>query len=255
MWSVQIWKDVCSYDEYLFCLIEFLNDQEGWYLKAYVDIPNSRIGAFTLILYVVLSHVWAINMFGSFCKRPKQKWCRKVADLGRKESSKSHCRSRGIISVLQFRFISFQPTKIAEQHPCLQSVKLSIPADFCSRTGNKVWGKQTNCWLWAKCSSLTLQTIYFSRQKLLTLLGNRVLQWLDLNVTPGLRITGHFSWWLAGTWEIFCSGILSLRCTEVKEKALRIQSASHHLWISSALFSLVILSVITRNVYLTDEKS
>lgn len=172
-----------------------------------------------------------------------------MADLVRKERSKSHCRGRGIISVLQFRFISFQPTKIAEQHPDVRSVKLSIPANFCSRTGNKVWGKQTNCWLWAKCRSLTLQTIYFSRQKLPTLLRNTVLQWLDLNVTPGLRITEHFSWCLNG-WlvpgEFSALEALSLRCTEVEEKTLWIQNASPHLWTSTALFSLLIFSVIIR---------
>lgn len=48
MRPVQIWKDVYGYYKYLFCLTEVLNDQEGWYLKAYIDIP---------ILYVVLSHV------------------------------------------------------------------------------------------------------------------------------------------------------------------------------------------------------
>lgn len=57
----------------------------------------------------------------------------------------SHTAGGEMISVLRFRFISFQPTQIAGQHPGIPSVKLSTPAAFCSRTGNKVWGNQTNC--------------------------------------------------------------------------------------------------------------
>lgn len=121
-----------------------------------------------------------------------------VQEGGRFGEVRSHTAGGEIISVLQFRFISFHLTQIAGQHPGIQSIKLSIPAAFCSRTGNKVWGNQTNCWLWAKCSSLTLQTIYFSRRKLPTLLRNTVLQWLALKVTPGLRISGYFSWCLNG---------------------------------------------------------
>lgn len=180
-----------------------------------------------------------------------------VQEGGRFGEVWSHTAGGEIVSVLQFRFISFQLTQIAGQHPGIQSIKLSIPAAFCSRTRNKVWGNQTNCWLWAKCSSLTLQTICFSRRKLPTLLRNTVLQWLALKVTPGLRISGYFSWCLNG-WlvpgEFSALEALSLRCTEVQEKALWIQNASPHLRTSNALFSLLIFSLITRTVYLTDEK-
>lgn len=176
--------------QYLFCLTEVLNGQEGWYLLAYVDILNSR-NSFPSSLWCFESSL-SNQKFGSFYRRPKQKRCRKAADLERMESSCSQCRSREITSVFQFRIFSFQPTQAAEQRPSIQSAKLSMRyQNFSGRTENKIWGNQTSSWLWAGCGSLTLRTTYFSTWKSPGLLRNTVPQWLDLNGTQGLRITEY----------------------------------------------------------------
>ena len=136
---------------------------------------------------------------------------------------KVHSHTAGVERSCQFYSLGlslFSPHRLQSSTQVFKVPNCTmVYQNFSNRTENKVWGNQTNSWLWAKCGSLTLQITYFSTWKLSSLLRNTVLQWL-ISAWPqvsGLQkmvlVTVMAVWHLVDSllWKCCLEGVLEFK--------------------------------------------
>lgn len=194
-------------------------------------------GRVSLLLSDVLSHRWVTKLSGSFYKRLKQRWCRKVADLeiwqiwgGWNVCSHTVGAERSCQVFCTYRLQS--STQVSEVPNCPWCFGILVELGIKSGATRQTPDYEPNA-AWHTAD-------HFSAWKLSSLFRNTVLQRLNLNTTPGLRITeggaGVSSHGCLAPGESSALEMLSVRCNGVQEKALWIQTPSPLQQISNAFF-------------------